>query len=61
MIRYPAINPIAFSLGPIKVHWYGIMYLLGFAGAWWLARRRARVSGSTWKALDVDDLIFFCM
>src|SRR5579862_877286 len=61
MIRYPAINPIAFSLGPIKVHWYGIMYLLGFAGGWWLARRRARVPGSTWKPVDVDDLIFFAM
>jgi len=33
MLRYPDINPIAFSLGPVKVHWYGIMYLLGFASA----------------------------
>ena len=61
MLRYPHINPIAFSIGPVKVHWYGIMYLLGFAGAWWLARRRAAAPGSTWKANDVDDLIFFAM
>ncbi|HYL04068.1 MAG TPA: prolipoprotein diacylglyceryl transferase [Steroidobacteraceae bacterium] len=61
MIRYPGFNPIAFQLGPIKVHWYGIMYLLGFAGAWWLARRRAAAPGSTWKANDVDDLIFYGM
>jgi len=26
------INPIAFSIGPLAVHWYGIMYLLGFLG-----------------------------
>ena len=32
MIHYPGFNPIAFELGPVKVHWYGIMYLLGFAG-----------------------------
>ena len=61
MLRYPDISPIAFSIGPVKVHWYGIMYLLGFAGAWWLARRRAAAPGSTWKANDVDDLIFFAM
>ena len=41
MLTYPGFNPIAFEIGPVKVHWYGIMYLLGFAGAWWLARRRA--------------------
>ena len=61
MLRYPGFNPVAFQLGPVKVHWYGIMYLLGFAAAWWLARRRAARPGSTWTANDVDDLIFFCM
>jgi phosphatidylglycerol:prolipoprotein diacylglycerol transferase len=61
MLTYPGFNPIAFELGPVKVHWYGIMYLLGFAGGWWLARRRAAKPGSTWKPDDVDDLIFFAM
>jgi phosphatidylglycerol---prolipoprotein diacylglyceryl transferase len=61
MLTYPGFNPIAFELGPIRVHWYGIMYLLGFAGGWWLARLRAAKPGSTWKRDDVDDLIFFCM
>ncbi|HEV2444050.1 MAG TPA: prolipoprotein diacylglyceryl transferase [Steroidobacteraceae bacterium] len=61
MIVYPDINPIAFQLGPIKVHWYGIMYLFGFAAGWLLARRRAARPGSTWKPVDVDDLIFFAM
>ena len=36
------IDPIAISLGPLKVHWYGLMYLLGFGVAWWLGRRRVR-------------------
>ena len=61
MIKYPDINPIAFRIGPLKVHWYGIMYLLGFIGAWALARYRAARRESTWKAVDVDDLIFYCM
>jgi phosphatidylglycerol:prolipoprotein diacylglycerol transferase len=61
MLTYPGFNPIAFEIGPVKVHWYGIMYLLGFGGAWWLARRRAAKPGSSWKADDVDDLIFYTM
>jgi phosphatidylglycerol:prolipoprotein diacylglycerol transferase len=61
MLKFPGFDPIAFQLGPVRVHWYGIMYLLGFASAWWLARRRAAAPRSTWKATDVDDLIFFGM
>ena len=66
MLVYPHINPIAVSIGPIfgfgplRVHWYGIMYLIGFVAAWWLARYRSRQPGSTWVALDIDDLIFYC-
>lgn len=36
------LDPIALSLGPLKIHWYGVMYLLAFASAWWLGRRRIR-------------------
>jgi phosphatidylglycerol---prolipoprotein diacylglyceryl transferase len=66
MILYPHIDPVAFSIGPffgigpLRVHWYGIMYLIGFIGGWLLARYRARQPGATWSALDVDDLIFYC-
>jgi phosphatidylglycerol---prolipoprotein diacylglyceryl transferase len=66
MLTYPHINPVAISIGPLfgfgplRVHWYGIMYLIGFVSAWWLARRRSRQPGSTWVPLDIDDLIFYC-
>jgi phosphatidylglycerol:prolipoprotein diacylglycerol transferase len=60
MFVYPHPDPIAIAIGPLKVHWYGLMYLVGFLGAWWLARRRAARAGSTWTPLEVDDLIFFC-
>jgi phosphatidylglycerol:prolipoprotein diacylglycerol transferase len=59
MIPYPEIDPVAFAIGPVKVHWYGLMYVVGFIAGWWLARRRAAMPGSTWKPADVDDLIFF--
>ncbi|HUK00801.1 MAG TPA: prolipoprotein diacylglyceryl transferase [Steroidobacteraceae bacterium] len=61
MLQYPGFNPVAFSLGRLKVRWYGIMYLVGFAAAWWLARRRAAQPGSSWKAVDVDDFVFYAM
>lgn len=56
------IDPIALSLGPLKVHWYGLMYLLGFAVAWWLGRRRVRAG----RLPGVDengfsDLMFYAM
>ena len=56
------IDPIAVSLGPLKVHWYGLMYLLGFAVAWWLGRRRVRAG----RLPGVDensfgDLMFYGM
>jgi phosphatidylglycerol:prolipoprotein diacylglycerol transferase len=59
MLAYPAINPIIVSLGPVAIRWYGLMYVVGFAAAWWLARKRAALPGSTWQPADVDDLIFF--
>jgi len=61
MIPYPHINPVAVRLGPLSVHWYGIMYLVGFAAAWWLARHRASQPGSSWRAVDVDDYLFYAM
>jgi len=70
MIPYPGFNNIAFEIGPydlhlftlhLKVHWYGITYLVAFAAAWWLGRVRARRPGSTWKPTDIDDFMFFGM
>ncbi len=59
MLTYPDIDPVALAIGPVKVHWYGLMYVVGFIAGWWLARRRAADPRSTWKPIDVDDLIFF--
>lgn len=59
MLAYPQFDRVAFSIGPVDVHWYGLMYVVGFIAGWWLARRRAAAPDSTWKPVDVDDLIFF--
>jgi phosphatidylglycerol---prolipoprotein diacylglyceryl transferase len=61
---YPfvAFDPVAFSLGPLDVHWYGIMYLCGFlffwAGGNWLARHRPWCG---WSPQMVGDMLFYGM
>ncbi len=57
MLQYPQIDPVLVSLGPLQIHWYGIMYLIGFAGAWWLGKKRASRLG--WSDEQVSDLIFY--
>ncbi len=57
---YPNIDPVALSLGPLKVHWYGLMYLVGMLGGWSLARWRVAKGNSGWTAQEVDDLLFYC-
>ena len=59
MLNYPKIDPVAVQIGPLKVHWYGLMYLIGFASAWWLGRWRARQPNSGWKPIEMDDVIFY--
>ena len=59
MIAYPDIDPVAFELGPAKIHWYGLMYLFGFAAAWWLGHFRAKDPRRDWSGAAVDDLLFY--
>jgi phosphatidylglycerol:prolipoprotein diacylglycerol transferase len=55
------IDPVAFSLGPLQVHWYGLMYLLGFLGAWTLAERRRRQGRLPVSREALGDLAFYVM
>jgi phosphatidylglycerol:prolipoprotein diacylglycerol transferase len=59
MLTYPDIDPVAFSLGPLDVHWYGITYLVGFIGGWWLGQVQARRPGSGWDSEQVSDLLLY--
>lgn len=59
MLTYPNIDPVLFALGPVSVHWYGAMYLVGFVAGWWLGRRRAARPDSGWRVEQVDDLLFY--
>lgn len=61
MIILHQIDPIAFSLGPLQVHWYGIMYLLAFGTAWWLGLRRIRAGRLPVTEQAFGDLLFYGM
>lgn len=59
MLPYPQIDPVAIALGPLKIHWYGLMYLVGIGGAWWLASRRLERFDATWTKDKLSDLVFW--
>ena len=58
------VDPVAVRIGPLAVHWYGLMYLLAFALFWLLARLRLRhepFASATppWTRESVEDLLFW--
>jgi phosphatidylglycerol:prolipoprotein diacylglycerol transferase len=61
MLRYPQFDPVAIHIGPLAVHWYGLMYLFGFGLVYVLGRWRishGKVAGG-FTTRDLEDLIFY--
>jgi phosphatidylglycerol:prolipoprotein diacylglycerol transferase len=58
MLVHPNIDPVAFSIGPLAVRWYGLMYLAGFGLAWWLGTRRIDQGNTPVTRQIFDDMIF---
>jgi phosphatidylglycerol---prolipoprotein diacylglyceryl transferase len=60
VLTYPNLNPVALRLGPLVIHWYGVMYLLAFIIGYVLLRRRVRhepyTGGEDTPAWTVDDV-----
>ena len=59
MLTHPDFDPVAFSLGPLDVHWYGIMYLFAFVSAWLVAMHRAGQSRTPVTRPQVENLITY--
>lgn len=69
MLKYPDIDPVAIgfgtfevfglSIGPVNVHWYGVMYLLAFGFAWLVGMYRAKLPHSPLTRSQVEDLVFY--
>lgn len=64
MLIHPQPDPIAISLGPVQIHWYGLMYVVAFALFIILGRVRIRmphVAAQGWTRDDLDDMLFYGM
>jgi len=60
MFVRPQFDPVAFHIGPLAVHWYGLMYLAGFMAFLWLGRKRiARMNNPQITVKLLDDLLFY--
>ena len=59
MLQFPNFDPVALQIGPIAVHWYGLMYMVGFGSAWLLGRWRIHHGKTRLTIKDLDDLIFY--
>ena len=64
MLVHPQFDPIAIQLGPVAIHWYGLMYLVAFALFVVLARQRLKLphfqsaQPAAWRPQDVEDVLF---
>lgn len=59
MLYHPNFDPVAVQIGPVAVHWYGLMYLFGFAMVWVLGRYRIKHDNIDLTPRDLEDLIFY--
>ena len=63
MLIHPQFDPVALSLGPLAVRWYGLMYLIAFVQFWWLGRHRIlnhpQLVRGGWNVQQLDDLLFY--
>ena len=61
MLLHPQFDPVAFSLGPLSVRWYGLMYLVAFVQFIVLGRYRIRTRPGLLTVGQLDDLLFYGM
>jgi len=58
MIRYPQIDPVIITIGPLSLRWYGLMYVLGFASSYLLTIYQLKKRALKIERARIDDLYF---
>lgn len=58
-LQFPVIDPIIISIGPVALRWYGMMYLVAFIAAMFLANKASDKSNGVWTREQVSDLLFY--
>lgn len=60
MLVHPQFDPVAIHIGPLGIHWYGLMYIAGFLALLWLGRHRIRSNPACgWTEKQLDDVLFY--
>ena len=63
MLVHPNFDPVALQIGPLAIHWYGLMYVFGFLGVYlygsYRINRYSRLSDAGWTKELISDLIFY--
>ena len=59
MLIHPEFDPVLLNLGKIQVHWYGVMYLLGFSCAYLLGKHWVAKGRTPFKSEHIDDVVFY--
>jgi len=59
MLNYPRINPNIIEIGPVRIRWYGLMYVLGFLASYLLIPRQNRAKEIGLEGKTLQDLIFY--
>lgn len=62
MLVHPLPDPVAISIGPLSIHWYGLMYLLAFVLFIMLGRIRLKqphIMHQGWTVKNLDDMLFY--
>ncbi|MEA3544610.1 MAG: prolipoprotein diacylglyceryl transferase [Thermodesulfobacteriota bacterium] len=60
-MNFPQIDPVIFSVGPLAVRWYGMMYLLGFVGGYFMMCHVSRLRKMPIKSEVISDLLFYAV
>ena len=56
-LAFPAIDPVAFQIGPIVIRWYALAYLAGFVLGWRYCLHLARANPGRPSVEDFDDFL----
>jgi len=60
-MMFPHIDPVIFSIGPLAVRWYGMMYLLGFVGGFFMMCHVAKLRAMPINKDTISDLLFYAV
>ncbi|MCB1646690.1 MAG: prolipoprotein diacylglyceryl transferase [Pseudomonadales bacterium] len=61
MWHYPQFDPVAISLGPLKIHWYALSYLIGIGIVWWHLGYRNRRRELGWTDDQISDIVTYAV